>query len=208
MSADMHEIFLGCSSLQSINFTGLHVVSTNNVDTMYNAFKNCISLTSLDLSMVFHLKRDFRYIFDNCNNLEYINFVTYDESKVESGWYINFDSIVPSNLVICVNETLAPNLKSFLSTRACTIIYCGKDWREKQKKIIKDSNTCFETCQNTGGYKYEYNNKCYFKCPEGLIEQNYKCFDKEIVQIETTSEIKKSSLIEKSTEKNYFERLI
>ena len=205
MSADMHEIFLGCSSLQSINFTGLHVVSANGADTMYNAFKNCISLTSLDLSMVFHLKRDFRYIFDNCKNLEYINFVTYDESKVLYGWYLSFDSIVPSNLVICVNETLAPNLKSFLSTRACTIIYCGKDWREKQKKIIKDSNTCIETCQNTGGYKYEYNNKCYSQCPEGLLEQNNKCLDKEIVQIETTSEIKKSTFIEISTEGKYFE---
>ena len=74
MSADMHEVFLDCSSLKSINFTGLHVVSANNADTMSNAFKNCISLTSLDLSMVFPLKRDFSSIFNGCKNLEYITF--------------------------------------------------------------------------------------------------------------------------------------
>ena len=204
MSQDMHGIFEGCSNLKSINFTGLHVVSTSG-NTLNNAFRNCISLTSLDLSMVFPLKRDFRNIFNGCKNLEYINIITYDESNVQSGWYINFDNVVPNNLVICINETLAPILKSNLTNRGCTIIYCGKNWREKQKNIIKETNNCIDTCQNTDIYKYEYNNKCLTQCPDGTIKQNYTCFDKEIVRTEIPTEIKKSSLIEISTEQKFFE---
>ena len=50
--------------------------------------------------MVFQLKRDFSSMFNGCKNLEYINFITYNESKVINSWYLSFDSIVPSNLVL------------------------------------------------------------------------------------------------------------
>jgi len=175
----MHQIFKDCINLKSINFTGFYIDSDNPIKTNNGAFKNCKSLYSLDYSPVILLKRDFRYIFDECINLEYINFINYDESKVNSDWHIKFDDKVPNNLVICINQTLAPKLYYNLTYRACTIIYCGNDWREKQKKRIADNNTCVETCPNSGEYKYEYNNRCYKNCPEGLIEYNNKCILKD-----------------------------
>ena len=174
--SSMHEIFLGCINLKSINFTGLHINTNQNpVNTIFRSFINCESLYSLDLSPLVLPKLDFRNLFDNCKNLEYINFINYDESKVRKGMDLEFDDKVPHNLVICINETLAPKLYSSLIKRACTIIYCGKDWRENQKKIIEDNNTCVEACPTSSEYRYEYHNRCYKKCPEGLEEYNNKC---------------------------------
>ena len=42
-------------------------------------------------------------------------------------------------------------------------------------KIIEDNNTCVETCPTSSEYRYEYHNRCYKKCPEGLEEYNNKC---------------------------------
>ena len=70
----MHRIFYNCINLKYINFTGLYINSKKSpVDTNYGAFKNCKSLYSLDLSPLILPELDFRFIFDNCINLEYIN---------------------------------------------------------------------------------------------------------------------------------------
>ena len=184
----MHQIFYGSKSLKSINFTGLQINSANSpVNTMYGAFRYCESLTTLDLTPLEIPNLDFRFLFYDCKNLEYINFKNYDESKVRNNWKLEFDDKVPKNLVICIEETIAQNLFSTLSNRECTVIYCGDDWREKQKKISKESNTCVETCQNQNEYKY--NNKCYSQCPEGLIGYNNLCLDPELVPVEKTTEL-------------------
>ena len=123
----MHQIFNGCSSLKSINFTGLTINYLNqNVDTMYGTFKNCISLKSIDLSPIKLPSIDYRYFFDGCKNLEYINFINYDETKTRYD-KLKLDDIVPKNLVICIKQDLAPILYSSLEKRECTIIYCDVD---------------------------------------------------------------------------------
>jgi len=206
----MHRIFYGCKSLKSINFTGLQINSINTpVNTMYGAFHFCESLITLDLTPIVLPALDFRYFFDDCKNLEYINFKNYDEAKVRYNWKLEFDNNVPKNLVICIEKTLAPNLFSTLSSRGCTVVYCEEDWRENQKKIIKESNTCVETCQAQNVSKYEDNNKCYSKCPEGLIVYNNLCLDAKSVTTEKITEqnlrVEESSIITITTTKNEFD---
>ena len=97
----MHQIFYGSKSLKSINFTGLQINSANSpVNTMYGAFRYCESLTTLDLTPLEIPNLDFRLLFYDCKNLEYINFKNYDESKVRNNWKLEFDDKVPKNLVI------------------------------------------------------------------------------------------------------------
>ena len=141
---DMHYIFCGCTSLKLIDFTGIHIVSKDkNQDTMFRAFKNCESLTSLDLSPLTSLRRDFREMFHGCKYLEYINFINFNESTQQFG-SLSLDNIIPKNLVICINESLSPNFYSSLLNRACTTIYCGENWRKKQKIYIAENNTCMD----------------------------------------------------------------
>ena len=49
-------------------------------------------------------------------------------------------------------------------------------------KLIIDKKKCIEDCKKDDNYKYEFNNICYIKCPNGtyLLEDNDNniCFDK------------------------------
>ena len=45
-------------------------------------------------------------------------------------------------------------------------------------KFIKDKNKCIDECYKDNIYKYEYENECYKKCPEGtdiLVNNTYLC---------------------------------
>jgi len=56
-------------------------------------------------------------------------------------------------------------------------------------KLIKDKNKCIDNCTNDNIYKYDYNNTCYKKCPNGTkdIENSYICYEYyEHTKIETT----------------------
>ena len=56
-------------------------------------------------------------------------------------------------------------------------------------KFIFEKSKCIDKCENDDIYKYEYNNICFEKCPEGTIKsskKNYFCFGEEnIYQGET-----------------------
>lgn len=58
----------------------------------------------------------------------------------------------------------------------CNIVDCSDNWRNNRKKINIESNSCTDNCTLTN-YKYEYNYKCYQKCPKGTYNNNYKCFN-------------------------------
>jgi hypothetical protein len=42
-------------------------------------------------------------------------------------------------------------------------------------KLILKKNECINSCQKDDIYKYEFNNKCYEKCPSGTNNNNYIC---------------------------------
>ena len=135
MGEFMNSIFFNCVSLTSIIFTS---IDTSNVYYIYNAFKDCKSLKSIDLSNLdLSNVGQFQHMFDGCENLEYINFINYKESQIMDNnmeYSLTIDDNVPSNLVICINQADAPILYESLQNRGCTVIYCGDDWKEKQKK--------------------------------------------------------------------------
>ena len=53
---------------------------------------------------------------------------------------------------------------------------------EYYSKYIFEKSKCIDKCENDDTYKYEYNNICYKKCPEGTIESSkidFFCFGEE-----------------------------
>ena len=165
-------MFHGCNNLTSINFSN---VNTTLVKDINNVFYDCKSLKSLDLSKL-DLSNviDFRKMFNGCENLEYINFINYNESKI-IGNYLTLDNIIPPNLVICINVSLAPKLYESLKNRTCTVVYCGKDWKTKQKKMI-DNNTCVDNCfqNNDQNFCPKSENNTYTNKTENSTEIIYE----------------------------------
>ena len=104
---------------------------------MYGAFRYCESLTTLDLSPLVIPNLDFRFLFYDCKNLEYINFKNYDESKVRNNWKVEFDDKVPKNLVICIEETIAPNLFSSLIIENVLLFTVEMIGEKNKKKSVK-----------------------------------------------------------------------
>ena len=138
--SDMASMFKGCTSLTSINFSG---VDSSSVHDFFNLFLNCESLISVDLSSLdISQVTDFRDMFTGCNSLEYINIWNYDESKAGSYYGINIYSNISANAVICINKENASTLYNTLNSSLCTVFYCGKDWKQKQLIYNEESNSC------------------------------------------------------------------
>ena len=115
-------------------------------------------------------------MFKGCLSLEYINL----QNVIETNKIQNINEIfqnTPENLVICLEEGNTPILTNLIKEKSCYTIYCGDDWIKQQKKLIKDTNTCFENCNSVAGYEYEYNGKCYDSCEYGFY------YDKENPEI-------------------------
>ena len=190
---NMYQMFMGCSSLKSLNLSNLDISSVTNmqymfsgcsslislnlsnlnassVTTMYEMFMGCSSLISLDLSnfntsSVIYMNN----MFYNCVNLEYINLNNFNESKLKD--YKDIFYSIKENVVICINEDITkekifPQIKNI----SCHVIECSNDWRQKQKKIIYNTNEFIESCDKSIQYKYEYNGKCYENCKNGLLK--------------------------------------
>ena len=71
----------------------------------------------------------------------------------------------------------------------CTI---NEECTSEYNKLIKEKRKCIDSCNNDDLYKYEFNNSCYIKCPNGTIFHNetYKCELIPISTILTTINIK------------------
>ena len=72
----------------------------------------------------------------------------------------------------------AINLKSnFTKSKTCGVIDCNKNWEKIQKRINSETGECMDKCQDE--FTYEYNTKCYKKCPKGtkFNEINNLCED-------------------------------
>ena len=73
-------------------------------------------------------------------------------------------------------------------------------------KLISEKKKCIDICSKDDTYKYEFNNFCYIKCPNGTINENYICKEEEtdIITEEITDKItdKETDIItEKVTDK-------
>ena len=173
----MWYMFAGCSSLTSLD---LSKFDTSQVTSMEAMFENCLSLTSLNINNFYITSVSvISNIFNNCVNLEYINLFNFIGNKLDSA--DNMFGSVPNNLVVCINTNKINNkILDELETKLChtKIEDCEMNWKMIQKKILKSSGLCVDSCNN----KYEYENKCYNSCPKGTKDDgNKKCkcyFDK------------------------------
>ena len=137
----MNEMFMNCESLTSLDISNFE---TNKISNMNSLFQNCKNLLSLNISN-FNLESatDLKNMFNNCTKLDYINFQLYiDKNAPESINDILLNT--PENMVICVNENDdTEKLVYVINLKICPTIFCGYEWKPKQKKILPD-NTCAE----------------------------------------------------------------
>ena len=112
------------------------------------------------------------YMFALSENLIYINFENLMDSNIKS--MFNIFSGTPENMVICINETNAPNMEyQITNTKGCSVVNCSENWIYSRKKVKAINNLCVEQCDV--GYKYLFDFKCYERCPKDTYSKNYIC---------------------------------
>ena len=151
---DMDGLFQDCDSLTSIDVSNLNI---NNVNLMVNMFCNCKSLISIDLSNFNNTKVTEMYqLFYNCNNLEYVNLLNFNDKNKPS--ITDMFNGIKKNAVICIDKNNAPSIYDLANNMPCVVISCESDWRSIQKKIVKQTGECYDTCPDN---TILYNNLCY-----------------------------------------------
>ena len=162
-------MFNNCSSLKSLDLSSF---DTSNAQSSNYMFYGCISLTSLDISnfnMDWNYNMD--YMFANCKNLNYLNFQNLKEVILSEYDFFSYDNIfynTPENMIMCFTPSKASILNSIFANKGCEKIYCNENWKEIQNKINAETGECMASCNNL----YDYDNRCYNKCPEGTKEND------------------------------------
>ena len=186
VALNMGYLFLECSSLTSLDLSNFDTSFTSNINSM---FEKCITLTSIDLSS-FNTSKvlNMDNMFKQCRKLEFLDLSNFDTKSVISmeGMFSECDSLIYLNLksfrinnstkidyffsgnslkICCEKEFEALIERKFSYINNCSDI-CFSDTKKMVnilKKCIKDCNT------DDNIYKYEYNNRCFEKCPEGTF---------------------------------------
>ena len=187
---NMQAMFAACNVLKDLKISNF---DTSSVETMEQMFFACHTLTSLDLSSFvttkvtnmysmfihnYNLKSisfpnidtssltDMRGLFYNNKKLEYINIQNYNEESGNDYYLSQSLDLVPENVVVCLTSNAISKFHEVLKTKRCHTIYCGDDWKTKQKKMVYGTDlVCVQDCTN---YKYENDEWCYESCPENV----------------------------------------
>ena len=106
---DLSNMFNGCTNLETIN--SIDNWETGNVDTMAYMFRDCTSLTELDLSSFDTANvTNMGYMFAGCTGLQKLNISNFDMINIGDGYAkCMFDScvsLVELNLNNCNNDTI------------------------------------------------------------------------------------------------------
>jgi surface protein len=93
----MYQMFKNCQSLTSLDVSSF---DTSKVTNMYDMFYNCSALTSLDVSL-FNTSNvtSMNYMFHNCKSLTSLNLSSFDVSKVTNmvNMFVNCSSLTDLN---------------------------------------------------------------------------------------------------------------
>ena len=175
---NVNYLFDNCYQLITIKFPNIDV---STIIDFSNMFSYCSNLQYLDLSM-FNITnpKNMDGMFLYCNSLKYLNIKNFYLTTQTSLNEI-FENI-PEGLKICYNEESA---HIFESLNKNLINNCEDNCFSSLSKLIKESKTCVNSCNETETYKFEYNNICYNNCPSGTtiseeneflcIEEAFKC---------------------------------
>ena len=201
---DMSFMFNQCTNLEKVVFGN---INTSSLEAMKVLFNNCNKLTSINLSNFDTSKvTDMSYLFLGCSNLKHINLsnfraenlnlTAYMFSGCSSLIYLNLYSLklnkskninIPlngfsPNIKYCIHDTetknnlLGPDIISICSDTCID---------EKNIKIDINNNKCIYLCINSNN-KYDFNNICYERCPNGTIMNNFTCIENECNDIENS----------------------
>ena len=159
-------MFYNCNSLKYIN---LFNFDTSNIKEMNKMFVNCKDLTSIDLSNFDTSNvENMDYLFYNCEKLEYINLFNFRDDSIRGK--TKMFSRIANNTVICIDENKAPSIYNLIVNNfPCVVISCNSDWRNVQKKIIKETGECCDNCPDN---TTPINNICYSN--EEICDSNCK----------------------------------
>ena len=74
-----------------------------------------------------------------------------------------------------------PNCSKYFYFNESNDFQCTDNCQGKYNKLIIEKNKCTDDCKKDEMFRYEYNNTCYQKCPNGTYpledDENNKCFD-------------------------------
>ena len=167
----LNGVFYNCYSLKSIDLSSF---DSSKVWSLYAMFYNCNSLISIDLSNFDTSSVKYmNELFFNCSNLEYINIKNFSEKKNLKSTDMFYG--IAKNAVICLAPNKSPKIYNIVRNISCITISCDNNWRSIQKKINVDIKECFDNCNLTNNL-YEYQGKCYNKCPMSTFQYNYMCY--------------------------------
>ena len=155
----MGSAFKNCKSLEYVNLSNL---DTKKVETMDFMFYNCKSLNSLNLSNFdFSQVTWIESMFNGCEKLEYINLINFVERETfNTTKYANIFKGIPKNTIICLKEENTTILTSLIKNITCPIIYCGENWKQKQKQM----KNCEIICDEEYPYLLKETKECVSYC--------------------------------------------
>ena len=171
-------MFLGCSSLSSLDLTNF---DTGNVTDMCRMFQGCYGLTSLDVSKFNTSKvTDMCWMFFGCHKLTSLNVSKFNTTEVTdmSDMFENCYALTSLDLTN-FNTAKVKNMRfMFYGCSALTTIYASNKF--VTDKVTDNGSKMFYGCKNLKGYddsKIDYN---YANCsPTGYFtsECEYAVFD-------------------------------
>ena len=157
-----NKMFKGCKKLKILDLSFINTYQVTNMDYIFNEYSELqiLNIPNFNMTSV----KSMNYIFSGCQNLLYVNIYSASSKTNLNNQFKNFSE----NLTYCINEKEddiisildlkygindCPNICHFLNL----------------KKLINNSNKCFTNCIHDELYQFEYNNKCYYECPEGTM---------------------------------------
>ena len=157
----MEKMFKNCVSLTYID---IHHFDATHITKINDMFNGCISLISLDFSKIDLSKvsniDDMKNIFNNCNNLEYLNIKNYDPNK-----YLENNDFFPDTsktIVVCSKNNA---LIDIIEDQKCNIIICENSF---------ENTICSENC-TMNNHQYFYKSNCYFRNSNRTYNNSYIC---------------------------------
>ena len=155
---DMNSMFLGCSSLSSLDLTNF---DTGNVTDMSRMFQNCYDLTSLDVSNFNTSKvTDMCCMFVGCHKLTSLNVSKFNTTEVTDMSDMFEDCYALTSLDLTNFDTgkVKDMLFMFYGCSALTTIYASNKF--VTDKVTDNGSKMFYGCKNLKGYddsKIDYN---------------------------------------------------
>ena len=143
LAYDFENFFNGCSGLHTI--IGLEYLDTHGVNKMANMFKNCQSLTSLDLSnFITSNVNSMTYMFYNCKSLTSVKLSTFNTAKVRNMAFMFYNCHSLTSLEIA-NFNTAKIIKIESMFYNCTSL-TSLDITNFDTSNVISMNSMFEKC--------------------------------------------------------------